>query len=101
MGHPDKVDAAQDVSAAIFSQLLDTIRGYDENRADRLFWSSTRVHLVQWFSLQAMAFFTFAAVAFIHANSGRFELMLCFVSAASDLTVPQAQTASSPVSRAR
>ena len=95
------VDAAQDVSAAIFSQLLDTIRGYDENRADRLFWSSTRVHLVQWFSLQAMAFFTFAAVAFIHANSGRFELMLCFVSAASDLTVPQAQTASSPVSRAR
>ena len=26
------VDAAQDVSAAIFSQLLDTIRGYDENR---------------------------------------------------------------------
>ena len=92
------VDAAQDVSAAIFSQLLDTIRGYDENRADRLFWSSTHVHLVQWFSLQAMAFFTFAAVAFIHANSGRFELMLCFVSAAaSDLTVPQAQT----VSRAR
>ena len=72
------VDAAEGTSAAIFGQLLETIRGYDDNRADRRFWSSTGVHMIQWFALQAMAFFTFAAVAFIHANSARFELMLCF-----------------------
>ena len=74
------VDAAEGVSAQIFGQMLETIRGYDDNRADRRFWSSTGVHLIQWFALEAMAFFTFVAVAFIDANSGRFELMLCFVS---------------------
>jgi hypothetical protein len=74
------VDAAEKVSAAIFGQLLETIRGYDDNRTDRRFWSNAGVHTIQWFALQSMAFVTFVAIAFIDANSGRFELMLCFVS---------------------
>lgn len=82
------VDAAESTSAQIFGQLLETVRGYDDNRADRRFWSGTGVHMIQWFALQAMAFFTFCAVAFIDANSGRFELMLCLVSAPTPADTP-------------
>lgn len=74
----DGVQAAESTSAQIFGQLLETVRAYDDNRADRRFWINTGVHKVQWFALHTMAFSTFAAVAFIDANSALFEIMLCF-----------------------